>query len=177
MSIENRNLFECKVCGYKWFSKLTNQSICPNCRSYIWRDGTRKSRLGLNRSPKTLEIENYARQNPCVPITKLGEKFGVTRERIRQIKTRAGIKNNSRDFKGKHCLQCGRKLPQINKGGFCNKCRRAGGIIPLICDECGKLFYRRKGHILNYYREHYFCSNKCKGKFVGTHYGFAKTAT
>jgi len=50
--------------------------------------------------------------------------------------------------------------------------------IPLYCDECGEMFFRLKDGIVHKFgkrnQQRVFCSQQCKGKYMGRNYGFQK---
>jgi hypothetical protein len=128
-----------------------------------------------NYAPKTLEILEYSRKYPCHSNQIIATKFGLSRERIRQIK---GIDNlgNYRSIIAKPCLGCGVKIRSVNKTGYCRKCLSEIRNITLECVNCGKLFLRERSKVLiNHFGDikvptKYFCSLDCRIKYQHTHY-------
>ena len=52
---------------------------------------------------------------------------------------------------------------------------RAWHRVPLVCDECGKIFYRLASQAIKDAangNRHVFCSHRCHGAWLGKHFGF-----
>ena len=113
----------------------------------------------------------------------LGEHFGITRERVRQLLKRLGEKTQyvrkpqPRQQKTKLCAMCGTAFPVKNKRKYCSTaCRNAATRTPdspssryrqteeKTCDNCGKKFRRSGQQQAMHEREqckHDFCSRAC----------------
>jgi Zn finger protein HypA/HybF involved in hydrogenase expression len=39
---------KCKKCGYQWFPRMENPTVCPKCKSYKWNSDTDGRRNNLN---------------------------------------------------------------------------------------------------------------------------------
>jgi hypothetical protein len=131
------------------------------------RSRTLKTRQnGLRR----LQIVDFIKNNPPISDGQIAEKFGVSSARVWQIRTAENIPQYVRQGKVFHCSSCGVRGSKQNKSGMCAKCLKASNLIPLVCDQCSKLFYRRIGWILSPRQPHtgYFCSQQCWGRKVGT---------
>lgn len=167
----SRTLAVCQKCGYQWFKrKETNVQVCPFCRH---PDGTRvyglrKYRVSQRqKGPNFEKVLAMRKVTPCISMQEIGEKLGITRERVRQILKSAG--QPTKHYVARHmCAGCGRKLQSNNKSGYCQKCSKERNRIPLVCDECSTLFYRTKAEVLNRakqngYEGKVFCSKHCQG--------------
>ena len=159
----------CKQCGWQWAQHRTRKVnpiplTCPNCQSHLW-----------NRDSKIIHGENYTKaieirqSNPCATLQTIGDKLGVSRERVRQILNKAH-KPTKHYIVTYHCNGCGKEILKNNVGGYCMSCKILRNKIPVACTQCEKIFYLSPSRLL-VSREHYFCSNKCKGKWMGIHYG------
>lgn len=129
---------------------------------------------------KTLQVNiiRARRNNPCATLNEIGAKYGVTRERVRQVLSRAG-KVTSAYHQTYLCIQCGKDMGTEEKL-FCNKqCRYDYGHIKIACSYCGK-FQEYSIKWLIWQIEHgrrspdlFFCSQYCHGKWLGENHGFA----
>ena len=112
-------------------------------------------------------------KHPCMPSSRIAEKMGVSRERIRQILKDAGVTTHFAKPKY-HCVDCGKELRR--KAIRCRECFIKHSFILIICDECNAPFYRRKSDILQYPCSntygHLFCSRHCRSVWRGKHCGF-----
>ncbi len=123
--------------------------------------------------------------NPCATLRTIGQKAGVTQERVRQI-----LKKHSLATRGfvNHefiCIQCRGKFPSKYLVRFCSpKCKHNHFYIPLSCSNCGNIFHRRRSEVIMYPsrvnhplrhgngRKFVFCNKKCQGEFLGKQFGF-----
>ena len=113
---------------------------------------------------KVIEIRKSI---PCATLQSIADKFGVSREAIRWHLHREGLPTRHVVQKWR-CFDCGKILLQKNKTGFCYACLHRQINIPLICDGCGKLFYRRRSVVLRknpLYKGHSFCCTGCFHKW------------
>jgi DNA-directed RNA polymerase subunit RPC12/RpoP len=110
----------------------------------------------------------------CSTCQDIATRVGISRERVRQILKRAGLPTLR--YRAPYlCADCGKPLNRINnKSGLCLECRIKSNRVPLICDTCGKLFYRKKAEIMSQSQPHtgFFCSKSCWGTKMGNTYGF-----
>jgi hypothetical protein len=164
----------CKQCGWQWAQHRTLKVnpaplSCPHCRSKLWGRSRKSMPCGEN-FKKAIELR---KATPCLTLQQIGDKLGVTRERVRQLLNKGEMPTKHYHYNSKlHCAKCGKKLFAPSKSGLCQGCW-ASPLVPLICDQCGKLFYRRQLRILNPRQPHtgFYCSKQCYGVHFGTHYG------
>lgn len=132
---------------------------------------------------KTPEITEYMQRHyPCQAIphgdlTAIGEKFGVTRERVRQIANKIGITGRLSRVTVTVCSSCGKPLRHPNTKGICKDCRW----VELPCGNCEQPVRRlasslasRFGTSTNYgtYMGRVFCNRKCLGSWCAKNHGF-----
>lgn len=79
------------------------------------------------------------KRNPCMTLAQIGSRVGRTRERVRQILSRAGLPTRALVLPKLRyeCPGCGRLLRGPNSG--CRTCMMG----TFVCDGCGKEFQRR----------------------------------
>ncbi len=109
--------------------------------------------------------------NPYMKMSDIGRAVGVSKQRVYQILRKQGLPTKrSVELKYK-CLVCGHS--SSNK--FCSKiCKAKWQKIPIVCTNCGKLFFRDKERLLQHHREALFCCRKCFGIWAGEHHGFKR---
>jgi hypothetical protein len=107
-----------------------------------------------------LEIVNYRLRNPRATLEEIGNKYGLTRERIRQILSISKVPTR----------RVYDKVIRVQK--------RKASVISVKCEACGGTITRRMSEFRHFadrhYQGHYFCNNKCKGKWTGTRYGWGR---
>ena len=122
------------------------------------------------------ELLRLVEKHPCMPMAEMGRRLGVSRERIRQ-KVRQSALNipKGQRVKWRVCTHCGSIFHAHYRKIFCSDdCQYLEHRIPVACEVCGKIVHRLKSQVLyqhgkrNY--NHAFCSNKCKGHWLGTNY-------
>ena len=125
-------------------------------------------------------VEQARMKNPCATLEQIGQKFGVSRERIRQILQRANLPTRRFVQHNFICLQCGKEFTCKWPRRFCSpECSRRYHNPSLVCSECGILFERRLKTILHnngargYKGRGMWCSKQCFGKWFGNNYGFS----
>lgn len=191
-----RTLNTCRICGYQWFAKRNKEGtfvspFCPHCHSHLWNRERKphvKGHIGNRLTGVREKVLNMRRLNACATLVEIGEKYGVSRERVRQILASEG-KETHHYVKGRTfiCNNCGVSYQTHTKRGekghysklYCQGCKgKVTRKIPVSCDVCGTITYRYAAHILNKQtvngkvRERFFCGSRCKGLWVGEHYGF-----
>jgi len=131
-----------------------------------------------------INVIRARRNNPCATQLQIANRYGITRERVRQILKEA--EKPTAAYKQIYlCPSCGKELPsekqlraRQGKVTFCNKqCRYDYGHIKVACDYCGNLKEYRVGELISHIRtgntkhNHFFCSRVCQGKWLGENYG------
>ena len=124
------------------------------------------------------EVVQTKARNPCATLQQIGDKYGVTRERVRQILEPYNMPTGLSirvAFKRK-CPECGGI--KLAESRVCPKCHEHIHYIPLVCDYCGGLFYRQRGKVLarlgKRQYNHVFCGRPCQGKWWAENHGFIK---
>ena len=115
-------------------------------------------------------------------LQSIGDEFGVTRERIRQLIVQHGLQNASGRIKPDSrptCKECGLKI-NGNKGrSFHSSCYEKYVWATLSCAQCNKEFKLRKKDLKrrqerrsDWTKNTFFCSRECYGSYWGTRFGF-----
>lgn len=119
-------------------------------------------------------VGNMRKMHPDYTLQQIGEQFGISRERVRQILNLLGIETKSSDrlLIGKFCERCGTATISKKKT-YCKQCQYELHHVPLICDNCGTLFWRLASGVLKYSgREnnynHSFCNRSCFWNWMRT---------
>lgn len=135
---------------------------------------------------KSDEIREYLLKHyPCQAIphghlTEIGEKFGVSRELVRQVANKNGLSGRFYlEGQRPECIDCGRKFTVKNpKFPRCAACRAKANMLELTCDECGAIF-QRPLHVQRAAQMHkastngfIYCSRRCLGLHAARAYGF-----
>lgn len=120
-------------------------------------------------------------KNPCATLQEIGDRFGVTRERIRQILTENNLPTRHFVQNQYICLNCRQPFKRPHKGHlFCSlKCRHDYAYIKIACTWCGKLNeYHAKTMLWKIQNNPLargkasFCDKHCQGKWLAANYGF-----
>jgi len=131
-----------------------------------------------SRVVKTEVIQTKLR-NPCATLQQIGNKYGITRERVRQILEPFDLPT-SRDIRGKIlriCPICGcEKAPNRRCCSLCAEKWHKDRYIQLACEVCGILYPRRAKELIYHINKrgykHQFCGKKCQGVWLAKGYGF-----
>ena len=121
---------------------------------------------GSRISSRSREIVEFSRANPCLQGSQIARRFNISRERVRVILAREGIRLSKKRPRN-WCIKCGKHIN--NPSGLCLECKTKEGTILVSCNECKKLIPRGITEFL--YRinkqgyEHSFCSRKCHGLY------------
>lgn len=121
----------------------------------------------------------------CASLQFIGDKCGVTRERVRQILSKANMITDTRNIKRYQlmkCLICDRVYIPKRKWkyqlrGLCSyDCLFKSRNVDLVCDYCGSLVSRpiyriiyQAKHIFsstNKTYSHTFCNKKCQALYM-----------
>jgi AraC-like DNA-binding protein len=111
--------------------------------------------------------------NLSMTMSEIARRVGMSRQRVFQILREAGLPTkHCVNIKKYQCLECGAVSPHK----FCSdECKKKWQQIPIICNGCGKLFFRNVTQFLHNYRKHshaLFCSKSCAHKWLVETYGF-----
>jgi len=118
-------------------------------------------------NPQELKVINLRKQRPCYTLQQIGNKFGHSKEWARQILQSNGMPTKHTKMP-RLCSSCGKPITK-NKTGLCFKCWAINHSVTVTC-KCGKKFQRKEAEVLR--TENNFCSNECKGKYIGKEYGW-----
>lgn len=126
---------------------------------------------------RNISIIRVRSNNPCATLQEIGDRFGITRERVRQILKEAG--EQTRAYVQTYlCYHCGKNLGRRKKV-FCNKqCQHDYYHMRVPCEICGQLseysiavLAWRVKH-MKHKQKLFFCSRVCHGKWLAANYGF-----
>ena len=130
---------------------------------------------------KRKSIAKMRKQFPCYTLQQIGDEFGIGRERVRQVLNLESVETRSlqRLTTGKKCQRCGDIISERQRKDYCSKCRYELHHVQIVCDQCGKLFWRKASLVLVYpnrkmEHNHFFCDRVCFGKWTGKKNGFGK---
>uniref|UniRef100_A0A6H1ZWY4 Putative sigma-70 region domain containing protein n=1 Tax=viral metagenome TaxID=1070528 RepID=A0A6H1ZWY4_9ZZZZ len=127
---------------------------------------------------KVIELR---RANSCATLEQIGNRAGVTRQRVSQILLKAGLttRHYIQDYL---CIVCGAAIKTSygykRKGLFCSqKCRSEYHTVTVECEICGKQVKRLISRVLSYpgnpnRHNHIFCGRKCWETWAAKNAGF-----
>jgi len=98
----------------------------------------------------------------------LGRMLGVRRQRVHAIAVVEEVHHLIKCQRRCICTRCGRHTT----ARLCWSCwlkELDSRKVTCACDECGRVFTRLRYRVKRY--KHHFCSQSCKGKYLGRHYG------
>ena len=107
-------------------------------------------------------------------MSEIAREAGVSRQRVYQILKQEGLPTKQKIKKYRYqCPVCGAISPKK----LCSEeCKIKWRQIPIICTECGKLFFRYYSQLLaDCHRSRvnaFFCSKECRNKWFVEQYGF-----
>lgn len=121
-------------------------------------------------------LEHYPCQAvPHGDLTVVADKFGVSRERVRQLANQLGMGRLQKDRPVLTCGGCGKVEPTGTKS-LCFECRW----VELPCNQCGELVRRSAARIAwrfgrtsqtphgpAEYTGRVFCNRSCQGAWMG----------
>jgi len=76
-------------------------------------------------------------------MAEIARRLGCSRERVRQIATKLGVRVKPGQPKFAECSDCGRKIPR-GRLRLCADCRHRRTLVTLTCIVCGREFQRRR---------------------------------
>lgn len=110
------------------------------------------------------KIADWFKANPCMTLQQVGDYYGITRERVRQI-LRAQGATHSRPTRSATwlCIACQKPSTRWRKTGLCKECRSG---VQAVCSGCGKLFRRLYSSLSTRRNTHgrVFCNRECYQK-------------
>lgn len=123
---------------------------------------------------RKIKIKRMRRNNPCNTLVQIGSRYGVTRERVRQILKEAGLPTKAEGNlcynypNQRFCLNCGKVRLYSTQPKFCSaKCRTEYTTIDVVCLQCGMLFQLYQSQVILRLRRYknLFCSHLCSVKY------------
>ena len=138
---------------------------------------------------KIKEVEKVIRENiGKKKMIEIAKMLGISKQRLYQIIQKYNLPKK-RDVRKPviapiiaKCIVCGKELvnpPSMlkYKKYFCSiMCKRKYYYEELTCFICGKKFLIRKKELKKRLKKkktnHFFCSRKCLGKYIGINFGF-----
>ena len=118
-------------------------------------------------------------KSPCMTLQAIGEKCGVTKERVRQILQSEEMETKHIDTKTKYyCSRCGKRIVDTStrKDGtklprkLCKNCYDEWHHVKVTCSVCGKEFEIKTGVLMARLRrsksKKIICSAVCRGKAI-----------
>ena len=116
-------------------------------------------------------------KSPCMTLQAIGDKCGVSKERVRQILQSEGMETKHVDTRTKYyCSRCGKRIlePYNRTNGtktlkkLCNTCYHEWHHVKVICSVCGKEFEIKTGALMDRLRssksKEIICSIACRNK-------------
>ena len=161
--------------GIKELPKIILAKSC-NPEITIEELRNRFGNLRILNTPSNIDICMTRLNSPKATLQEIGDKFDLSRERVRQIlkqmhlPTKA-IRPSLYKF---NCYNCGIE----SKRRFCSiKCRSEYFFESLYCEVCNVEIKRLKSeikrNIVKHDYKHTFCSKRCQGIWLSSNYGFA----
>jgi len=131
----------------------------------------------MDSETRKINIIRARQSNPCATLQEIGTRYGVTRERVRQVLSEAE-KPTGAYHQTYLCIQCGKDIG-TEKKLFCNQqCQHNHRYIEIACICCGTLKEYNVKYLV-WQIEHsrhssnlFFCSKFCNGKWLAENHGF-----
>jgi len=118
---------------------------------------------------QTSQIVQFKLMNPTMALRKIGEIFGISGERVRQICSVYQVETK-RIISSHPCKGCGESIVGQVAKKFCStECLFHYLYTALICNSCNQIFYRRRTIVLKQeddprYKGRNYCSRVCSAK-------------
>lgn len=143
----------------------------PCLASSITRSKAMTKRSNLTRRGRNEKIAAWAVANPCSTLQEIGDYYGISRERVRQILKKQGVHKPAakKVYNGPVCSECGKHMPTATRDNpVCHGCTSM--LITIICSGCGTSFQRKRCRLIKgmkyrpdlYKGKAYFCGNDCR---------------
>lgn len=115
------------------------------------------TRTHKSASARTEKIIELRRNNPCMTMQWIADRVGVSRERIRQVLSAAGLRTWSTCINiFFYCVHCGKP----SKREFCSRqCKKEHNRVSVACFNCGTIINRKIVEITRSKR--HFCTRGC----------------
>lgn len=117
----------------------------------------------------SLHIVEFKESNPKMALRKIGEIFGISGERVRQICSVYHVETK-RIVSSHPCKSCGLSIVGQLSKKFCSEdCWFHYLYMSLMCDTCYQVFFRRRTVVLKQvddvrYKGRNYCSRECSAK-------------
>ena len=121
-----------------------------------------------------INVKRMRRNYPSATLIQIGKRYGVTRERVRQILKAAGKPTRAVGTlcfnipNQRFCLNCGRVRLSRGQRTFCSyKCKKEYLTIEVACTQCGVLFSLYQSRVIERLKhsKNIFCSHACSGRY------------
>lgn len=126
-----------------------------------------------------IEVAEYRKKHKCVDMQVIADEFGITRERVRQILKRAGLRTTALGYGDaiKYvCPECGGH--KCSGSIMCRKCRISMNHVKISCTNCEELIDITISRLIRVINKNgqdlFFCNKHCQGKWLGKTYGVKK---
>ena len=180
---------DCSQCGKEFYlcfgdynfrankNKKQEQKLYCSCKCYN-EDQKGQSHQTQQTKDRMEKLAKIRWTNPCATLQEMGNRLGVSRERIRQMLNKMELPTRHyTDKKMVGCLECGNPIEEGKK--FCDrKCQNAYNKILVTCNQCGKLIERipsvvifTERRVRMGYKGNFYCDRKCFGRWFGENYG------
>ena len=123
----------------------------------------------MNNKVQAVQIVEFKLNNPKISLRKIGEIFGISGERVRQICSIYRVET-SRVIDTHPCKGCGKSIVGQSTKKFCSEqCLFHYLYTALICNTCNQIFYRRRTVVIkresdSRYKGRNYCSRVCSAR-------------
>ena len=120
---------------------------------------------------QTIAVAQYKLGNPKMALRKVGEIFGISGERVRQICSVYQVETK-RIISSHPCKGCGVAIVgQVSKRFCSNDCSFHYLYAALVCCTCNQIFFRRRTIVAKQeddprYKGRNYCSRECSARGI-----------